>query len=323
MPRLRWPGVGVVVLSAALVASACGDDTSEQAQPQGVPVVVVTTGIWADVVDNIACQGGVRIEQLVPTGGDPHSYEPSMADRATTEDAVLVVANGLALEEGLDDTLDAVEGDGTPVFRVAEHVDAIEYAGGHDDEHDDHAEDDPHGHEGDDPHVWFDPIRVAGVLPELGDELAARAGLDAGEVADCVDRYASALAEVDAEISALVQSIPAENRKLVTSHDSLGYFADRYGFDLVATVSPASSGLAEMDLRHLDELKQVLEATGVRAIFAETQHSSDDAETLADQLEGVEVVTLYTGSLGEPGSGADTYIGLLRTNATLIAEALA
>ena len=121
----------------------------------------------------------------------------------------------------------------------------------------------------------------------------------------------------------MVQSIPAENRKLVTSHDSLGYFADRYGFDLVATVSPASSGLAEMDLRHLDELKQVLEATGVRAIFAETQHSSDDAETLADQLEGVEVVTLYTGSLGEPGSGADTYIGLLRTNATLIAEALA
>jgi zinc/manganese transport system substrate-binding protein len=150
----------------------------------------------------------------------------------------------------------------------------------------------------------------------------ADAGLDADAVDACVESYTAELAAVDAEIADLVAEMPEDARLLLTSHDSLSYFADRYGFEVIGTVIPAPSGLAETNPAQLEELAELIDETGVRAIFAETQHSTDDAEALAERVGDVEVVTLYTGTLGEPGSGADTYVGFLRTNAGLVADAL-
>ena len=341
------PSVAVAVLAAAaLTASACGGDSStgrsEQAADAAVPTILVTTGIWADVVTNVACGGLASIETIIPVGGDPHGYEPSLQDRARMENAALVVANGLELEEALKETLEAVEESGTPVFEFADAMETIPFAfesghhgeageqgEGHDEdeeggeEGEDHDEDDEDGHgSGGDPHVWFDPRRVSGVLPALAERLTADVGLDAGAVEACLSLYRAELAAVDSEIIEVVDRVPVEQRKLVTNHDALGYFADRYGFEVIGTVIPAAGTMAQTNPAQLEELAELIENEGVKAIFAETLHSTDDAEALASRLGDVEVVTLYTGSLGPSGSGAETYIGFIRTNVELIVDAL-
>ncbi len=328
---------GLVLAVLALVASGCGND--DAAESDGVPTVVVTTSIWGDVVTNVACDGLAEVVTLIPTGGDPHAFQPSLQDRGRMESAPLIVANGLHLEEGLVDTLEAVEQAGTPIFYMADNVSTIEYGSttvqlGHDDHEDEHdheddgqmhAEDDGHAHAhahgGDDPHVWFDPVRVADALPALRQALATQAGLDAGALSECVAAYRSELIALDDEIDGILAPLHPEDRLLVTNHDALGYFADRYDFQLIGTVIPGGSTLAEANPAGLQELVHVIEETGVAAIFSETTHSTDDADALG-QAAGVKVLSLNTGSLGPAGSGADTYVGFMRTNAQVIAEGL-
>ncbi|MCP5028193.1 MAG: zinc ABC transporter substrate-binding protein, partial [Actinomycetia bacterium] len=253
------------------------------------------------------------VRNLIPAGADPHSFELALADRATMDRAALIVANGLFLEEAVADTIETVEDDGVPVFRFTDHIDTIEYftSDDHDESHD--------------PHVWFDPTRVSAALPALAERLIDDAGLDPTMVQACLSAYQGELGDVDSEVSGLVDAVPESNRKLVTNHDSLGYFADRYGFEIVGTVIPASSGLAVTNPAHLEDLAVQIEAANVPAIFSESQHSADDAQALANAVtNGVEIVTLVTGALSEPGSGqkAETYLGLLSSNAELITRAL-
>ena len=377
-------GLPAALAVVVLVASACGDSDDEAAPVEAAPAapeaptIVVTTGIWADVVSNVACDGLADIETLIPVGGDPHSYEPSLRDRERMENAALVVANGLELEEALEGTLEAVAESGTPVFEFAEGMEAIPFAfegahhgeGDHGDEEDEEeeghheegeedeeeeghheegeeaeedeeeghdndedgeeAEEEDHGDEdeeeghgsGGDPHVWFDPRRVSGALSELAGVLTSGVGLGATAVDACLTAYQAELAAVDAEIEALVEDLPAENRKLVTNHEALGYFADRYGFELIGTVIPSPASMAQASPAGLEELAVIIEREGIKAIFAETLHTVDDVEALADRVGDVDVVTLYTGSLGPAGSGAETYVGFMRTNAELIVDAL-
>ena len=391
-------------------ASTDSDSGSTSPDDGGeVPLVLASTGIWADVVANLVCGGLAEVESIMGSGVDPHGYEPSMADRARMEEATLVVANGLGLEEGLLDTLEAVAAGGTPVFWMGDHVDAIEFApggdhedddhghedGGHDDgeeaddhdhedeghddetddhdhegeghddeaddhdhegeghddeaeghddhegeghdedadDHDDEADDhDDDGHEADgheghvhsgaDPHVWFDPVRVSATLGELAEHLTDDAGLAPDAVADCLSRYQADLAQLHDELVEILSAVAPADRRLVTDHDALGYFADRYGFEVIGTVIPSVSTLAETNPAALEELAEVIAETGVRAIFAEDHRSDDTIQALASRAGPVEVATLYTGSLGQPGSGADTYAGFMRTNAGIIADAL-
>ena len=335
-----------VLAIMALSASSCGEDSEgESASPAATatPTILVTTGIWADVVSNVACGGLAGIETLIPVGGDPHGYEPSLRDRERMENAALVVANGLDLEEGLEDTLEQVRDSGTLVFEFAEGMEPIPFASegahhGEDDEEEGHDEDesgeeeegqdedeghDEEGHgSGGDPHVWFDPHRVSEALPALARVLTTEVGLDAAAINACLASYLAELEAVDAEIAIKVEQLPAESRKLVTSHEALGYFADRYGFEVIGTVIPTPSSMAQTNPAHLEELAEMIEHEGIKAIFAETLHSVDDVKALASRVGEVEVVMLYTGSLGPSGSGAETYLGFLSTNADLIVDAL-
>ena len=336
-PRQALP----IVALLAIVAAGCGDDEDGSGSAaDGAPTVIATTSIWADVVANVACDGLADVQTLIPAGGDPHEYEPSLQDRGRLEDAALVVANGFLLEETLEDTLEAVAAEGVTVLEVAPLVpDPIE--GGHehsDDEHsdDEHADeapdgeahsddehsDDEHADEGGyDPHVWHDPSRVAATLPAIGDALVEAAGLDAAAIDACVDDYTAELVALDTELEAQYAGIPEDRRLLVTNHDSLQYLADRYGMTVLGTVIPSSSSLAETNPADLQALADEIAATGAPAVFAETQGSTTDADALAAEV-GVPVVTLTTDTLGEEGSGAETYVDLLRTNAELIVGAL-
>ena len=328
--RSRTRAALSVLAIMALSASSCGGDSEGEdasAAAPATPTILVTTGIWADVVSNVACGGLADIETIIPVGGDPHGYEPSLRDRERMENAALVVANGLELENGLEDTLEQVRGSGTPVFEFAEGMEPIPFAfeGGHhgeEEEGDDEDEGEEGPGSGGDPHVWFDPHRVSEALPGLAGVLTTRVGLDAAAIDACLAGYLAELEAVDAEIAIKVEQLPAESRKLVTSHEALGYFADRYGFEVIGTVIPTPSSMAQTNPAQLEELAEIIEHEGIKAIFAETLHSVDDVKALASRVGDVEVVTLYTGSLGPSGSGAETYLGFLSTNADLIVDAL-
>ncbi|MFW2382314.1 MAG: metal ABC transporter solute-binding protein, Zn/Mn family, partial [Acidimicrobiales bacterium] len=218
--------------------------------------------------------------------------------------SALIVANGLALEEGLDDTIEASSDRGTPVFRFSDHIAGLEGAA-----------------DGVDPHIWFDPTLVAEALPALADALVEHVALDEVSTRMCMEEYQRELADLDREIQQLVAEVPADNRKLVTNHDSLHYFADRYGFEVIGTVIPAASTLAETNPAQLEGLATLIDDNGIPAIFVEALQSTDDADVLARRV-GVQVVRLDTGTLGPEGEGADSYIGLLRTTAELISGAL-
>jgi zinc/manganese transport system substrate-binding protein len=304
------------VLAVGLVASACGGSTGDDGQ--GAISVVASTSLWADVVESVACDPAVEVPTVVPGGGDPHAYEPSLADRRDLEQASLVVVNGLGLEEGLEDTLAAVARTGVDVFSVGEHVDVLPYSTAADGDDHDHAADPSSA----DPHLWFDPIRVAGVIPDLVDALVA-AGLDPERTRGCGADYVERLEEVHRGILASVETLEPARRRLVTNHDSLGYFADRYGFVVVGTVLPAPSGLAAANPGQLEDLARLIEAEGVPAVFAEVEKSTADAEALADRLPGVRVVTLRTGGLGPPGSATESYLGFLEATAAAVVGALA
>jgi zinc/manganese transport system substrate-binding protein len=193
---------------------------------------------------------------------------------------------------------------------------------------DGHGDDDGHAHGPEDPHIWFDPVRMADGVRLLADELAdVYDHLDAEEWQRRGDAYAEQLLEVHEEMVELFDRIPDENRQLVTNHDALGYLAHRYGFEVLGTVVPGATTQVEADARQFAELIRTVEEAQVPAVFAENTDTTVLAEQLASEVVGrsdleVEVVRLYTDALGEPGSGAETYLDLLRTTAQRISDAL-
>jgi zinc/manganese transport system substrate-binding protein len=318
---------------------------------EDLPLIVATTTIWADVTRNVVCGTLADVVNIVPAGVDSHQYEPSLQDRGVMGSADLLVVNGLQLEESLMGIVEAAEADGVPVFALADAItDLIEFDDdhghatdddthddghghsddhGHADKHDDTHADDTHdddghghGHEGDDPHVWFDPVRVASALPALGAAVVAATGLDADRIDECMAAYQAALLDAHAEMVDIFDAIPTGSRTLVTTHESLGYLADRHDFEIIGTVLAGTSSMAETNPADLEDLAQDIIAAGVPALFAEAESSAADIEALAARIGGVAVVELRTESLGEPGSGADTYVSFLVSTATTITDAL-
>jgi zinc/manganese transport system substrate-binding protein len=335
--RTRRTVLPALAVSAALVLAACasaedaGSPASGSAGP-GVSVVATTT-ILGDLTGQlVACAGGTS-STLMPVGADPHDFTPSSEQVAALVTADLVVANGLGLEEGLEDALDGAATDGARVLEVAPLLDPIEFgAGGHADEGEEHADEgeehadegeehaDEHGSE--DPHVWFDMERMAVAAELIAAELGEVSG-DAEGFAACGAELAAELRATEVEVRAILESVPADRRILVTDHDALGYLAERYGYEIVGTVIPAGTTLAQPSSEDLAALAAIIQDAGVTAIFANTAESSKLSEAVAAEAGvDVAVVPLFVGSLGEPGSGADTYQGMMLTDAELIAAAL-
>ncbi|MEX0864127.1 MAG: metal ABC transporter substrate-binding protein [Acidimicrobiia bacterium] len=294
----------------SVVASCSGSGPS----PVGVEIVV-TNGILGDLVANVVGEEAT-VEVLVPMGVDPHEFEASSAQVALINRADLVVANGLGLEAGLADVLATAVSDGVRLLEIAPLIDPIPFSGAGEEAGDQHED----GALQLDPHVWMDPVRMARAVRLIAAELAS---VDPGvNWKNRAVAYADLLAGTDAEIAEMLEGVPAPNRKLVTNHATFGYFAARYGWEIVGTVIPGGTSMGAPSSAELAALVTLLQETGVRAIFTETTGSGDLARVIAAEVGStVEVVTLHTESLGPPGSGADTLIGMLLTNARLITDA--
>ncbi len=321
-------------------------ETVAEASGEGVTVVATTTMLGSVAEQIVACANtGSSVTTLLPIGADPHDFSPSSAQVAEMVQADIVVANGLMLEAGLDDALENATSDGATVIEIAGMLDPIPFgAGGHShDEGEDHghdeAKEDEHGDEhshdeakeddhageehdlgSEDPHFWFDMNRMATAAQIIGDQLATSGGQ---VYADCGAQVADEIRAAEAEVRAVLESVPADKRILVTDHDALGYLADVYGYEVAGTVIPAGTTLAEPSSADLAELVKVMQDEGVRVVFANTADPTALSDAVAAEVgDDVKVVSLYVGSLGGPGSGAEDYISMMRTNADLIAGAL-
>jgi len=301
----------------AVVASGCSASSSNDSTEI---TVVATTTIWADVAAHIVGDDG-SVVSLMPVGADPHGFQASSSQVASMVSADLVVANGLGLEVGLTDVLEIAQTDGANVLWVGLAAQPVGSVSGSQTCLQMSASAGVDQPIGCDPHVWMDPDRVALAAVAIADALA--------EIDDSVDWRARASA-YERELAAAAQSIestlspiPDARRKLVTNHDSLGYFASRFDLEVIETVIPSGSALAEPSSGDLADLVARMIEEEVDVIFAETTDPTGLAKAVASEVgDDVSVVELYTGSIGGPGSGADSLVGMLTTNAELIAAAL-
>lgn len=316
--RRAGPVLAAVGVTAVWLAG-CGPTTS--GSPTSEVSVLATTTILGDVTAQVAACAGLEVRTLMPVGADPHDFFPSSADVSDLVRADLVVANGLNLEEGLLATLEAARTDGATVLEIAPLVDPIPLSDGHGQD----GETDPSGqkeleHGSLDPHVWLDVARMASAARLIGNRLAEITG--DGALVACGAEVGAHLAAVDAEVREILDVVPAASRLVVADHAAFGYFADAYGFDVLGAVVPGGSTLAEPSSAEFAALADVIRETGVPAIFADTAHDSNLVAVLAAEVGRVDVVELYVGSLGPEGSGADSYAGMMLTNAERVARAL-
>jgi zinc/manganese transport system substrate-binding protein len=302
---------GLFVAMLSVAAQACSPDNQDNGGEVGVQVVATTT-MLGDLARNVVGDGGA-VKVLLPIGADPHAFEPSSSQVSDIYGADLVIVNGLGLEEGLSDVLAAASADGVKVIEVGSLVDPVSFV--------DRQPCDVDAARNCDPHVWLDPERDAQTAVLIGEALAL---IDASfdwetRAAD----YATELLQADAAIARMLSIVPGPDRILVTNHDSLGYFADRYGFDVIGSVVPGGSAISEPSSADIAALVAMINETGVEAIFAETTESTDLADAIASEVDHpVQVILLFTGSLGPPGSDVDTLIGMLETNADRVANGL-
>jgi len=294
-----------VLATALLLLGAAPTMAAEP--PGGRPSVVVTTEVLGSVVTDLVGDTA-DVQTLMSGGADPHSWQPSARDSEAIFGADLIVANGLDLEEGLLNVLDQAEAEGVELFHATDHVDLRASASGEADPDPDH--DDGPG----DPHFWLDPLAMRDVVLALGPVLI-EAGADLGDRADA---EAAAIEVLDAELREQLSSIPDEQRRLVTGHGALGYFADAYDFEIVGTVVPGLSSSDEPSARDIADLVKAIRAAGATAVFSDVGTPQSVAEAVAGET-GAQVVELQVAQVPEGG----TYADLLHDLASAVADALA
>jgi zinc/manganese transport system substrate-binding protein len=327
----------LLALLAACGTTAPSGQSSVEPTLAGSPAtstlpVVATYSILGDLVAQVGREK-ISLTTLVGAGSDAHTYEPSPGDSANLADAVVVFENGLAFEEWLDDLYTA---SGSSASRVVvtegiaplpapeeghhEGEEHAEEAASGTPEAEAHAEEE-HGEY--DPHVWHNPQNAIIMVERIRDGLVAADAANAEAYTANAAAYIAQLNELDAFVNTEIAKLPAEKRKLVTGHDTFGYFAERYGFELVGTALGAiSTEVADPAAGELAELIEDIKAAGVPAIFAENISNTDVMETIAREAGVTLAPTLYTDALGEAGSDGDTYLKMVRYNVTTIVAAL-
>ena len=270
------------------------------------PVRVVTTfSILADLVQNV---GGDRVSlaNLVPPGGDTHTYEPSTGDIRTVADAQVVFENGAGLESWFVKLRPSAQN-----ARLVLLSDGLKKQSFVED-----------GQTVTDPHLWWNPENVVAYVGKIRDTLTQLDPAGRALYASNAARYVAQVRAADAAAKQVIATLPTANRKLVTNHDALGYFARHYGFMVVGEVIPSLGTEQEPSAQDTVKLIQAIRAQRVRAIFTENVINNKLAQTISAET-GVKVApTLFTDALGPKGSAGDTYLKALKYNVATIVKAL-
>lgn len=294
----------LVVLGAAFVATGCGSDRGASIAHAGAVDVVVTTTVLGDIVRHV---GGpdADVHQLLQPNSDPHDYEPRPGDVVAAAEAGVVFASGDGLDHWIDDVVEQSGGDPRLVDLGAEVP--VERAGS----------------EGDvDPHWWHDPRNVEAAVLAIRDVLT-EANPDArAAFARRAAAYVSKVHALDAGIRACIAGIPAPRRKLVTDHDAFGYFADRYGIEVVGAVIPSLTTQAQPSAGDLAALADTIRREHVATVFSEQSVNTRLAEAIARETGARSDDSLYGDTLGPADSDGATYLAMERHNADAIVRGL-
>lgn len=304
--------LGVLVSCGSSGDSTNSSESTTQTAPDSVvadlPVIAVTYSVIGDIVSQLVGDNAT-VNVVIPDGQDPHDFQPSAKDIETINNAALVVSNGLEFEEGLEEVLENIAKSGGNIFMVGEHITVRKIDDG-DDHGDDHHDDDKHA-DGD-PHLWLSPATMLEMLPALTTALSEAVGADLSAEATALT---TKLQDLDGQVESIINSLGECN--LVSGHDEMGYFADRYGCNVIGAIIPSFTTTSEATAGELAELKLLVEQYKVRAIFTGLGTSPDTANQLAKELD-IKAVTLSTHYL----DGVANYQEFILNLTNQIAEAL-
>lgn len=291
-----------LLLLSLLGLSAC--QTAPTTAENGKKTIVVTYSILGSVVKElVGDQANVIIS--MPNGQDPHEWEPSARDVETLTHADLVVQNGLGLEGGMEKSLAQANEAGVKFFTASEHITIRTVGAG-----EGIPSGDPDQAVGaQDPHLWTDPVAMKQIVDALTQTLQSELGLNVSANAKLLD---SKLDNLNQEINTEVNALPESSRKLVTGHESLGYFAQRYGFKLVGAIIPSLNTQAQASAADMAALAKLIEDNQVKAIFTELGTPANVSESIGKET-GVKVVEVTTHALPENGDYFDFMHNLAQT----------
>lgn len=294
-----------------MIGVGCNTTVSGNGNPSATLQVVTTSNILADWAQQV---GGERVEvfALLRVGSDPHSFQPGARDVARVAQADLIFTMGLNLEGSwLKDLVENAAVNSATIIALGEFIEPL-----------------PASVDGDnndsllDPHFWFDPLRVKLAVAEIAERYSSSDVAGADAYTTNAETYQAELVALDGWIRSEVEAIPPEQRALVTSHDSLGYFANRYDFRVLGTIIGGVTTDREPSPSELADLLDLISNTGAPAIFTESTMSDRLALRIAEDANVDVVQSLHTGSLGVPGSGAESYADMMRSNVNIIVAAL-
>lgn len=286
-----------LLLTVGVALSACsgGQKSGETRR------VLAMESYLADIAQNVAGDR-LQVDALLPSGVDPHTLALTPHDRAAIADSQILIIQGAGLDSWLAEMLNTVSAE-QQVIDVTAGLSA------------------PPNRPGD-PHFWLDPILVKQYVANIQDGLTWADPAGAEVYARNAETYDAQLEALDGWIRAQVATIPAGRRFLVTNHETLGYFADRYGFQVIGAVIPSFSSGAEPSPQEMAALAETVRASGSPAIFLEVEANPDLAQQIGQET-GIQVVAnLYTHFLSEPDGPAPTYIEMLKHDTSAIVAAL-
>jgi zinc/manganese transport system substrate-binding protein len=279
----------------AAVLFGCGD--SGGGSGASVSAVATTTQL-ADFVRNV---GGdrVSVDSILRPNSDPHEYEPRPSDASAIAKADIVFRSGGDLDQWLDEVVDSAGGDADQVTLI----DSVK-------------------REGDDPHWWQDPRNAILAVAAIRDALIevdpdGRSGYERRAAA-----YTAKLRRLDADVRRCIDQVPPAKRKLVTTHDALGYFADRYGIDVIGAVIPSLSTQAQPSAKDVQQLVDQIKSEGVEAIFPEASLSKKLEQAISREAGAKVGGQLWADTLGPKGSSGATYLSAIRANAAALADGM-
>ena len=273
--------------AVGLAVTGCGDGA---ASGDGRTAVATTTQV-ADLVRQV---GGNRIsvDGMLRPGGDPHDYEPRPSDVAAVAGAEVVFRSGGDVDEWLDDVIGNAGGDPD----VVSLIDSVRRLG-------------------DDPHWWQDPRNAVRAVERIRATLSKLDPDGRTVYRGNAERAIGALRRLDRDIAACVKRVPSLKRKIVTTHDALGYFARRYGIEVVGAVIPSLSTQAQASAGDVDRLVEQIRREGVEAVFPESSVNPDIERAIAGEAGARIGEPLYADSLGPEGSAGESYAGALAADA--------
>ena len=293
---MKTKSILIVITITLLIITACTNGAQNYSSQ---PIrVIAAESFLTDIAQQVA-GNRIKVEGLIPIGMEPHAYEPTPRDVARVTESDLLIISGAGLEEWLKGILTNIGGS----EKIIEASAGLTAVNG-------------------DPHFWLDPNSVLVYVDNISDALA-RIDPDGKDVyISNASAYKQKLIELDTWIKLEVEKIPLENRLLVTNHETLGYFASRYGFQVIGSLLASLSSEASPSPRELAQLSDSLRVLPVRVIFLDAGSNPKLAEQIAAETNAKIVTDLYSESLSPAGGPASTYLDMMKYNVSVIVSAL-